>query len=398
MPTCLWLSRTIPFPLISGDRIYSAKLAEALAATGVAVTFMGLIGDSPPAPINNIEWCTVPGKPRSRVVSLLSTIPLVGARHSTPEYKAELRHLLRSRTWDIVAVDHYGMSWVLAYRQLFRSESSILVFISHNHEESLSRQQWQDTRNGLWERLYLLQNYLKIYHSERGASQVSDLITVNTEDDAALFRQTAPGARTIVLTPGYDGPRMSHRQITASTPRAAVMFGSYHWSVKQVNLRLFLDYADTRMHQAGIEMRIVGDIPADLRLTLERQYVSARCTGFVQDPAPYLDARLAILAEPIGGGFKHKLLNYIFNRIPIVALESCVAGLPEPVRRHVLTVPDLSALMDCVETVIDDVGRLNALQRGAFDAAEQAFDWAERGKALHAAILAIEQAKGRARS
>jgi hypothetical protein len=63
-------------------------------------------------------------------------------------------------------------------------------------------------------------------------------------------------------------------------------------------------------------------------------------------------------------------------------------GLTESVQRHVPTVPDVTRVNDCVETAIDNVDLLNALQQGAFDAAERAFDWAEPGKELHAAMLA----------
>jgi hypothetical protein len=389
MMNCLWLSRAIPFPLVTGDRTYSAKLAEAFAATGVAITFVGLAGDSSPAPINNIEWRAVKGAPRSRVASLMSAMPLVAARHSTSQYRAELCQLLRSRTWDVIVIDYCGMGWVLNYLRQFATGPSILVFVTHNHEESVTRQQWQETRTGLGESLYLLQNYLKMRRLEQATCQVSDLLTAITETDAIRFQRTAPGAKIITITPGYDGSRMEHRRITATTPRAAVMFGGYRWSVKQTNLRLFLDQTDAKMHEAGIEIRIVGDIPTELRSEFERRYVAARFTGFVQDPVPHLDARLGVVAEPIGGGFKLKLLDYIFNRVPVVALESCVVGLPEAVKRHVLTVQDLSALSDRVKAVIDDVDQLNTLQQGAFDAAERAFHWADRGKAMHAAVLGV---------
>ena len=56
------------------------------------------------------------------------------------------------------------------------------------------------------------------------------------------------------------------------------MFGGYRWSVKQTNLRLFLDQTDAKMHEAGIEIRIVGDIPTELRSEFERRYVAARAS------------------------------------------------------------------------------------------------------------------------
>lgn len=395
MKNCLWLSRAIPFPLITGDRTYSAKLAEAFAATGVAITFVGLAGDCSPEPVKNIEWRAVTGAPRSRVASLMSALPLVAARHCTTQYRAELCQLLRSNRWDIIVIDYCGMGWVLRYLRQFAIGSSLVVFVTHNHEENVTRQQWKETKTGMGERLYLLQNYLKMRRLEHATCRVSDLLTAITEADATRFQQTRPSPRIITLTPGYDGLRMEHRQITANTPRAAVMFGGYRWSVKQTNLRFFLDHTDAKMHQAGIEIKIVGDIPTGLRTDFERRYVAARFTGFVENPVPHLNARLGVVAEPIGGGFKLKLLDYIFNRVPVVALESCVVGLPDAVKRHVLTAHDLPALSDRVAAVIDDVDQLNTLQQGAFDAAKRAFDWADRGRALQTAILAIGNSERR---
>ena len=38
---CLWIARYMPYPLDAGAKVYSAKLAEALAAAGCSVTFLG---------------------------------------------------------------------------------------------------------------------------------------------------------------------------------------------------------------------------------------------------------------------------------------------------------------------------------------------------------------------
>jgi hypothetical protein len=45
---------------------------------------------------------------------------------------------------------------------------------------------------------------------------------------------------------------------------------------------------------------------------------------------------MAVIAEPIGGGFKLKLLEYIFNRVPVASLAVCTHGLPEHLRAHML--------------------------------------------------------------
>lgn len=393
MQSCLWLARTMPFPLTSGDRIYTGKLVEALASRGVAITYAGFAGTEPPTAAAGVTWHIVPGQTRGRVASLLSTMPLVASRHATAAYRATLEQLLRQQTWDVIVIDQYGMGWVLDRLRALQPDRGVLVFIGHDHEEGVTRQQWRDAGPVTPKGLYLLQNYLKTRRMERRTARACDVITAITDVDAGCFQQIAPEARVVTLTPGYDGARLAHREVSASTPRTAVMFGSYRWSAKQANLALFLDHAYAKLRDAGIGLSVVGDMAENQRRTLEARYGGAKFTGFVADPARYLDARLAIVAEPIGGGFKLKLLDYIFNRLPIVTLESCAAGLPDSVRRHVLVVSDLDGLASCVTSVIDDVATLDRMQDSAFAAAERGFDWADRGEALQAAIQAAERRK-----
>ena len=390
MQSCLWFARVIPFPLVAGDRIYTGRLVQALAENDTAVTYVGLAGLAPPSPMTNVTWHVVPGAPRRQLASLFSIMPLVGKQYATAAYREVADQLLVSRRWDCVVIDHYGMGWLLDRMRALRADAGPLVFIGHDHEESVTRAQWLEAGRMTPKGLYFFQNYLKTRRIERRTARAADVITAITDADETVFQGLAPKARVVALTPGYNGTRKADREITAATPRAAVMLGGYRWSAKQANLKSFLGHAHAKLNQAGVELRVIGDMDDKLRQMLQAQYSSALFTGFVQDPAPLLDARIAVIAEPIGGGFKLKLLDYIFNRLPIVTLETCAAGLPRAVREHVCTVPDLDRLTDAVTSLIDDVPTLNTMQRGAFAAAEHAFDWADRGRALKTTILAAK--------
>jgi hypothetical protein len=193
----------------------------------------------------------------------------------------------------------------------------------------------------------------------------------------------------ITLTPGYNGPRREARRIDGSTPRALVLLGSFRWSAKQTNLRNLLDHATPILTTEQIGVRIVGDMASDVRRAFEARYRAASFTGFVEDPTRHLDARLAVLAEPIGGGFKLKLLDYIFNRVPVAALETCCAGFPKSVREHMIIRPDINGLLRAIVEAVDDFPRLNRLQERAFAAAERAFEWRDRGILLRHAVECV---------
>ena len=81
----LWLARELPFPLESGDRIYSARLAEALAQSGVDLTMTGL-HDSARATLPTdwrIRFLPIDGPRRSTGRALLSAMPLVAATYAS---------------------------------------------------------------------------------------------------------------------------------------------------------------------------------------------------------------------------------------------------------------------------------------------------------------------------
>jgi glycosyltransferase involved in cell wall biosynthesis len=57
--------------------------------------------------------------------------------------------------------------------------------------------------------------------------------------------------------------------------------------------------------------------------------------------------------------------------------------------------PDIESLVAAVAELVENAPHLEAMQRGAFDAAEAEFDWADRGEALRAAIIEARFAASR---
>jgi len=116
---------------------------------------------------------------------------------------------------------------------------------------------------------------------------------------------------------------------------------------------------------------------------------STEIVGPVDHIDPYLDqARVAIIPERSGGGFKLKVLEYIFNRLPVAALDHSIAGLPLTPDKNVLTYPHYRDLANGVVGVMDDFTLLNQIQDGAFSVCANAFDWSMRGQHLMSALTA----------
>ena len=394
---CLWLSRSMPFPQDSGDRIYSAQLARALGAAGAEVDFVGHrangAGSEPPSDWP-VRWHPIDGGCRPNWRALASLQPLNGAIHDTPAYRARLAEMLTWR-WDAVVIDTYAMGWALAQVRRttqLRPRAPALVHISHNHEAALWRGMVREFHGSPVRKLALWQNTLKVERIERRLAREADLMSCITPEDARAFAARPDAAPTLVLTPGYSGAQALPHPITEATPRRVVLMGSFRWVAKQENLKALVQHADAAFRENGIGLDVIGDVPAELRDQLAR-FSSVAVHGFVDDVGPYFrNARMALVPEVIGGGFKLKFLDYVFGRMPVVTLNDAAAGVPAAVRNAMLGCADLDDLVRTVVERIDDLPTLAKLQRDALAAARTAFDWSDRGRALLRAVRELGHA------
>lgn len=390
---CLWIAREIPFPANSGDRIYTAQMVRAFGQANGGVTLVGIAdqatGAAPPDDAE-VKWVSVGGGRHGLLRSLLSSYPLVAAMHATPAYAAKLDELF-AQPWDVIVFDHYGSGWALQRylaSPLGRAPGRArIAYVAHNHEENVLRAVAADSDAGLFKRLGFWQNYLKTRAMERYMVRSVDLVSAITQEDADSFAAQCRGLATIVLTPGYNGPVSEARTIGPATPRHVLMVGSFQWAAKQENLRQFLRIADPVFARNNIVFDVVGSMPEALRAELAPTLSATRLHGFVDDPAPLFDsARMALVPEAIGGGFKLKFLDYLFRRLPVATLADAAAGLPAQLRAAMIQADTLTALTGAIVAAIDGTEQLNALQQRAFVEAGSLFRWRDRGVSLRDAL------------
>jgi glycosyltransferase involved in cell wall biosynthesis len=291
-----------------------------------------------------------------------------------------------------VLIDNFAVVGALdvRHRRWVRDGVTVLVYVSHNHEQAIREQLAANAPRRSLKRFALRWDAIKTASVERALVDAADLVTVNAYEDAELYRRHAPNQRYVVLTPGYDGPRVEARTIEAQTPRRITLLGSYAWIAKQLNLWRFLDAGIAQLTRAGIGIDVVGWTPDDFADRLRRSFPDVVVTGPVDRVEPYLArSRMGIVAEEIGGGFKHKVLHYVFNRLPVASLAGSVAGTPLMSGESILEFPDITRLVEGVIVAIDDLARLNALQEAAFRACQGRFAWADRGRALADTLTAL---------
>ena len=182
------------------------------------------------------------------------------------------------------------------------------------------------------------------------------------------------------------------RSITAETPRRVIIMGSFQWIVKRENLARFIEIADPAFKEHGIELDVIGDVPQELLSVLQARCRATRFHGFVTDIAPFFRrARIGVVPESIGGGFKLKFLDYIFGRLPVATVSQAAAGLPEELQRTMLSNGSLEGLVGEIVSHMDRLDDLNRMQESAFALGKERFIWRARGERLRQAIADVQQ-------
>ena len=392
---CLWLTAADPAPETNGQYIYSGRLIHAVAMAGATIDVLCLARDGSSrhdgVDEGSIRWWLTEGALRRDPKSFLSVLPNVAFRTRTPAMRARLARLLDSERWDCIVVDGISVGWAIrAIRERYPTAagSPRVVYIAHNHEESLRAALARNQHNPALRPLFHA-DAAKVARLERAVVDAADLITAITPEDRTRYMARRPDKPVVVLPPGYGAPPAPERQITADLPRRVVLVGSFQWVAKRMNLQEFIAAADPIFAGAGIELQIVGGCDPDFIRRMERRTSAVTLVGEVSHIQPYVDmARLAIVPERTGGGFKLKVLDYVFNRLPIAALADAVAGVPLRADDSILLFADHHSLALGVRDAIDDLPLLNHLHRAAFDACAGQFDWASRGQRLVGAMAA----------
>jgi glycosyltransferase involved in cell wall biosynthesis len=382
---CLWITRQDPRPADSGELIYTLGLLRSLATQpGMEITVLAHQAAKPTEGGPPVHWELHGTIPSGRLKSLPAKLPGDAFRLGNPVQRGVLTRLL-GQAWDWIIIDQAACAWALDLLDPARQ----VMYLGHNHEASVRKQVASDRGGSFPMRMALKWDAWKYSRMEGALARRANLISAITPRDAAAFRLDSPGVPVCVLPPGYGGeiPSGPLRPITAETPRQVVLAGAFEWLAKRRNLEAFLHAAASPFQAAKIGFQVVGKADPAWFAALAKQHPWASFQANVPSVAPYLDqARVGLIPEALGGGFKLKALDYIFRGLPLASVEAALSGVPVDPHTEAIAAPDPEALARAVASKIDDLAFLNQAANRALEACRSAFRWEDRGITLARAL------------
>ena len=391
----LWVTLADPDPATNGQLIYSEGLIRAARGAGASLCVVGLSRrEKLDRPLDAVGLAWQLGEERSwpRWRRTLRSLPEVAQRGVSASMSRALARALAARPWEAIVFDSICAGWALPavlHHQTRVARPARMVYIAHNHEITVARR-IADAASGA-RRLHKGWDALRMSRFERKLIAASDLVTSNTPEDCRIFSEEAGSKPVILLPPGYGGPRVPQRTIDASVPRRAVVIGSFDWPPKRISLERFLTESAPIFEAAGIELQIVGETQPEYLSELRTRFPTVGFVGRVQDVRPYMEhARVALVPDELGG-FKLKGLDYVFNRLPILAMDVALPGMPLEDGVSVGLFDNHRALAEGVVALIDDFDTLNRRQHEAYEACALRFDWQRIGQHLVDSVAALER-------
>ena len=263
--------------------------------------------------------------------------------------KTVIRHI--NEYDQMIVIDHFRNAWIVLPLLLVGRRQILLV--THNIEHMIAKENC--IGKSIFIRPIYYFEYLKILFWEKIIFKYASAITAITEEDADGMRTYSD--KIMVVKP-HKQVANHYKSMSLSGSLTALIVGSFNWKIKQDNLIVLLEAFDQAERPTGFEILIAGSMPKSFSKRLIGQF------SFIKLSLDYLQideflniARLAIAPDQVGGGFKLKVLDYLYLGLPVFGLEKSMNGINIEAQ-GVSKYADYIALVDGVLLDIRNIDKL----------------------------------------
>ncbi len=285
-------------------------------------------------------------------------MPYLAAKWRSPKLTATVRRLLRTRTWDLLYVDHLGMASHMA--ALDDKAPTRIVLDAHNVESDIFRA-FAELQRGLLRSVAELESRAARAFESRALKRADATVAIS-EEDASRLR--ALGGEVQVVSPFVRLPETR----TDSSQCAVMLFvGSLGWHPNVRGLDWFIErvWPQLRQRRADVRLRVVGTGAHSLRRWRSPGVELVGPAADVQ--CHYREARVFIAPAFGGSGVRMKILHAMTAGLPVVTTAAGAAGLPVRSGEELYASDDPSTFAaHCLELLSDAAARAHL--RSAADA------------------------------
>jgi glycosyltransferase involved in cell wall biosynthesis len=224
-----------------------------------------------------------------------------------------------------------------------------------------------------------------------------DLITMVSEQDAAITRELVRGQRPVDVSPNGVDTALFTPGLAEPQPDTLVFGGALRYEANLEAMQYFLKdvYRLIKQQRPTVQLHITG--PTDsANLAALAMDESVTLTGFVDDVRPVV-ARAWVSIAPIlsGGGTRLKILESMALGTPVVSTSKGAEGLDVVDGEHLLIADTPEQFAAHTVQLLRDAGLRRLLADRARRLVEERYNWDEIGRRFIGSIEATAPHAGR---
>lgn len=376
----LFLSPEPPFPPIGGGSLRSAALLTYLSRRGPVDRILFReppFGDPSAAIPPEIEGencvLVLPFHRKDRLSRLhrnawraLRAKPALMDRFAG--FTPGMKRFLAGRRYRVGVIEHF---WCAPYLNVLK-EHCEEVWLNLHNIESVLQERSREVSSVVDAIGY--RRFASIYRrEERVWFPRFDRVLATSENDAALVRQIAPQARTIILPntiPELPRPERVEEDVVAFSGNLA-----YPPNIEAVRFFTSEVWPVLQERWPGLRWRIVGKNPeAVVRYLRGEKYIQV--SGPVEDAVRELaKAKVAVVPVRTGSGTRVKILEAWAAATPVVSTSLGAEGLPVRDGEHLLLADDAKLFAETVSGLLASQDRRARIGEAGRRLYETSFTW-----------------------
>jgi glycosyltransferase involved in cell wall biosynthesis len=385
----LLLTQVLPYPPDSGPKVKTWNVLKYLTESHEVTLVSFVRGDQSEDVAHLQRYCqavhTVPmerGSVRNGLAmarSMLTRQPWMMVRDDRQAMRSLVDRLAAGCVFDVTYADQLNMAQYAA-----RVPETFRVLDAHNAlwllYKRLAATMGPGPKKWLLERDWRL---LKRYEGEV-VRRFGAVLSVTEEDKAALL-EAAGTEREITVMPiavDVDEVQPVARQSGATH---ILHLGTMYWPPNIDGVMWFIQevFPRIRRQQPGVVLDVVGSRPPAFLQKLGESDSGINVTGYVPDPAPYLErAGAFIVPLRAGGGMRVKILNALAQGIPIVSTSLGCEGIAVMDGQEILIGDSPASFADAVLRLLAGDGLSARLARNGRLLAKARYDYRRACKPL----------------
>lgn len=223
---------------------------------------------------------------------------------------------------DIVILEWTSM---LLFVERVKKYFPLAKIVASEHDVTfLGKKRKYETSKGMLKKELNYVRYSNIKKRELAAIYQCDLVvTHNEKDRQLLIANSVPKEKLGVIAPYYDSFPSTKR---TSQKGNIIYYGAMNRIENSSSALWFIENVMPRLKDEDVKFTIIGNKPPQELVNKRSEKIVI--TGFVDDPAPYFENAMCLVAPLLlGAGVKVKIIEALSSGVPVITNDIGIEGI-----------------------------------------------------------------------